>query len=129
MPNVSKNFVEALPDSDIEQVQDDSKANKAEPDYQNKDDSKTFADGQVKLFAQSMKAEPDHQNKVAFPALLDGQGKLYIHTPFNNTYTIYPSVEAYNKRNCFPQFKKTESIDTSNFQPIDINLKTLSILS
>jgi hypothetical protein len=68
------------------------------------------------------------QNKH-FPAYVSDAGVLYIPTPPNGriTYTVYPSVEAYNKRSTLPSFIPMQSVDISNMKQVFINIDTLTI--
>lgn len=59
-------------------------------------------------------------------AFVNGKGQLHLETPFADTYTIYPTIAAYNKRNCLPSFKDKNKVDTSNFKHIRINSHTLT---
>ncbi|MDR3220128.1 MAG: toprim domain-containing protein [Dysgonamonadaceae bacterium] len=56
-------------------------------------------------------------------------GRLHIPTPPDGriTYTVYPSVEAYNKRSTIPKIMPIQSVDISNMKQVFINLKTLTI--
>ena len=55
-------------------------------------------------------------------------GALYIPTPFDEKqYTVYPSVESYNKRLCLPTFVDRANIDISVMDTQKIDLKTLKI--
>jgi hypothetical protein len=63
------------------------------------------------------------------PAYVSDNGSLYIPTPPNGriTYTVYPSVEAYNQRSELPTFVPMQSVDTSGMKQVFINLNTLMI--
>jgi hypothetical protein len=62
-------------------------------------------------------------------AYVSENGALYIPTPptGRTTYTVYPSVEAYNKRSELPTFVPMQSVDTSDMKQVFINLNTLTI--
>jgi hypothetical protein len=74
--------------------------------------------------------EPQEQEHgKQYPAYVSDTEVLYIPTPPDGriTYTVYPSVEAYNKRSTLPSFMPTQSVDTSNMKRVFINLDTLMI--
>jgi len=54
-------------------------------------------------------------------------GKLYIETPFVNTYTVYPSIEHYNKRLCLPEIQQKENIILEQYKTVNIDMNTLTI--
>jgi hypothetical protein len=64
-----------------------------------------------------------------FPAYVSDAGVLYIPTPPDGriTYTVYPSVEAYNKRSTLPSFIPMQSVDASNMKQVFINIDMLTI--
>jgi hypothetical protein len=64
-----------------------------------------------------------------YPAYVSENGTLYIPTPPDGctTYTVYSSVEAYNKRSEIPTFEPLQSVDISEMKQVFINLKTLMI--
>jgi hypothetical protein len=64
-----------------------------------------------------------------YPAYVSNNGALYIPTPPDGriTYTVYPSVEAYNQRSELPTFALMQSVDTSGMKQVFINLNTLTI--
>jgi hypothetical protein len=64
-----------------------------------------------------------------YPAYVSDNGTLYIPTPPDGriTYTVYPSVEAYNKRSELPRFVPFQSVDITGMKQVFINLKTLMI--
>jgi hypothetical protein len=64
-----------------------------------------------------------------YPAYVSDKGILYIPTPPDGciSYTVYPGVEAYNKRSELPKFVPFQSIDISEMKQVFINLKTLTI--
>jgi hypothetical protein len=64
-----------------------------------------------------------------FPAYVSGTGTLYIPTLPDNqtTYTVYPSVETYNKHSGRPTFVPMQSVDVSGMKQVFINLNTLAI--
>jgi hypothetical protein len=68
------------------------------------------------------------QNKQ-YPACVSETGVLYIPTPPDGriTFTVYPSVEAYNKRTELPAFVPMQSVDVSGMKQVFINLNTLTI--
>jgi hypothetical protein len=63
------------------------------------------------------------------PAYVSDDGTLYIPTPPSGriTYTVYPSVEAYNRRSELPTFVPTQSVDISGMKQVFINLNILMI--
>jgi hypothetical protein len=71
--------------------------------------------------------EPE-QGKL-FPAYVSDTGILYIPTPpdCQTTYTVYPSIEAYNRRSGCPTFVPMQSVDVSGMKQVFINLTTLTI--
>ncbi len=62
-------------------------------------------------------------------AYISETGKLFIETPFTDTYTIYPSIEHYNKRLCSPEFQKKEDVNIESYKTVIIDLETLIIHS
>ncbi len=62
-------------------------------------------------------------------AYIATNGTLYIPTPpcCRVTYTVYSSVEAYNKRSELPTFVPFQSVDIAGMKEVFINLKTLKI--
>jgi hypothetical protein len=60
-------------------------------------------------------------------AFLQNGGKLLIETPMSNTYTVYPSILAYNNRECLPEFIKKQDVDMRNLLPVEHDLKTLTV--
>lgn len=60
-------------------------------------------------------------------AYVDANGELYIKTPLAPTYSIYPNIEAYNKRQCLPTFKPQQLIDISEYKQVYIQLPSLLI--
>lgn len=71
--------------------------------------------------------EKQNQEKHLITVFIDDNGQLFIETPFSNTYSIYPSMEHYNKRLCFPSFQKKEAINIDSMKPKYINIHTLKI--
>jgi hypothetical protein len=63
-------------------------------------------------------------NNIAY---VDSAGKLFIETPLAGTYTVYPSINHYNKRVCIPEFAKKHSVDIAELNQVFINLNTLTI--
>ncbi|MDR0619417.1 MAG: DUF6371 domain-containing protein [Bacteroidales bacterium] len=76
----------------------------------------------------SSKPEQVEQDK-RYPAYISDVGTLYIPTPPDGriTYTMYSSVEAYNRRSEPPAFVPMQSVDTSNMKQVFINPNTLTI--
>ncbi|MDR2824357.1 MAG: DUF6371 domain-containing protein [Prevotellaceae bacterium] len=64
-----------------------------------------------------------------YSAYVSEAGILYIPTPPDGriTYTVYPSVEAYNRRSELPTFVPIQSVDISGMKQASINLNTLTI--
>jgi hypothetical protein len=62
-------------------------------------------------------------------AYVSDNGILYIPTPPDRriTYTVYSSVEAYNKRSELPHFVPFQSVDTAGMKQVFINLNTFTI--
>ncbi len=54
-------------------------------------------------------------------------GELFIETPCANTFTIYMSIEHYNKRLCLPSFENKQKINFENMDTVFIDPKTLTI--
>lgn len=54
-------------------------------------------------------------------------GKLFIETPYADTYTVYQSIEHYNKRLCLPELQKKESVNILSYKTVIIDLQTLTI--
>lgn len=79
-----------------------------------------------KVEEQKTTAQPQTK-PIKTTAFVDAQGQLYIQTPIAPTYAIYPSIEAYNKRQCLPTFKPQKLIDTSQYTPVSIQLPTMTI--
>jgi hypothetical protein len=64
-----------------------------------------------------------------YPAYVSGDGTLYIPTPPDgeSTYTVYSSVDAYNKRSELPKPVQFQSVDIAGMKQVFVNLKTLTI--
>jgi hypothetical protein len=64
-----------------------------------------------------------------YPAYVSETGILYIPTPPDRriTYTVYPNVEAYNKRSVLPVIIPVQSVDVTGMKQVFINLDTLTI--
>jgi hypothetical protein len=64
-----------------------------------------------------------------YPAFVSDTGTLYIPTPPDGRiiYTVYPSVEAYNKRSELPTFAPVQSVDIIGMKQVFIHLNTLTI--
>lgn len=77
-----------------------------------------------RTYASEVQKTNIEKTKTVF---VNKEGKLFIETPLADTYSIYPSVEHYNQRKCYPYFEKRNSIDVSQFQKIHIDLETLTI--
>ncbi len=60
-------------------------------------------------------------------AYLDQDGRLLIETPLTNTFTVYPSVKAYNDRYRYPEFILKTKIDMNVLNKIFIDLSNLTI--
>jgi hypothetical protein len=62
-------------------------------------------------------------------AYVSETGTLYIPTPPAGriTYTVYSSVEAYNRRSELPVFVPMQSVDITGMKQVFINLNTLTI--
>jgi len=73
--------------------------------------------------------EIKHESNEHCPAYCSNNGILYIPTPPDGrlTYTVYPSVEAYNKRSELPKFAPVQSVDITGMEKVFINLNTLTI--
>jgi hypothetical protein len=71
--------------------------------------------------------EPEQSRQYA--AYVSDTGILYIPTPPDGriTFTVYPSVEAYNRRSELPTFAPMQSVDVSVMKQVFINLDTLTI--
>lgn len=68
------------------------------------------------------------ENKPFIFCYVSTNGTLYIPTPrHKNTLTVYPTIESYNKRSCYPTFIDSTSIDISVMDPQKIDLTTLKI--
>lgn len=63
----------------------------------------------------------------SIPAYIDNNGRLFIKTPLYETFTVYPSIEHYNKKLCVPIFLEKNQIDTTLLKEIRIDLNSLSI--
>ena len=70
--------------------------------------------------------KPVHENSAAY---VSGNGTLFIPTPPDGrtTYTVYPSVETYNKRSELPIFAPYQSVDTAGMKQVFINLNALTV--
>ena len=64
-----------------------------------------------------------------YPAFVADNGTLYIPTPPDKktTYTVYPSIEAYNDRTVVPHIVSMAEINRSNMKQIFIDLEILKI--
>jgi hypothetical protein len=71
--------------------------------------------------------EPEQSKQ--YPAYVSDAGTLYIPTPPDGriTYTVYSSVEVYNRRSELPTFVPIQSVDISGMKQVFINLNTLTI--
>jgi hypothetical protein len=78
---------------------------------------------------QETKDNPESVSENQKVAYVSGNGTLYIPTPPCNrvTYTVYPSVEAYNKRSELPKIVPIQSVNIEGMKQVFINLKTLKI--
>jgi hypothetical protein len=71
----------------------------------------------------------DAATKATVKAYIDINGKLFIQTPLGETFTVYPSVTAYNKRLCYPEFISNKSINIDSYIPVSVNIQSLTIAS
>ena len=81
-------------------------------------------------FSNPEQAETPYQEQGGQSvAYVSDDGKLYIATPpdGHTTYTVYPNIEAYNKRSELPSFVPFQSLETTGMKQIFINLNTLTI--
>jgi hypothetical protein len=71
--------------------------------------------------------EPEQSKQ--YPVYVSETGTLYIPTPPDGriTYTVYSSVEVYNRRSELPTFVPIQSVDISDMKQAFINLNTLTI--
>jgi hypothetical protein len=71
--------------------------------------------------------EPERSKQL--PVYVSETGALYIPTPPDGriTCTVYPSIEAYNRRSELPVFVPMRSVDVSGMKQVFINLDTLTI--
>ncbi|HPY82752.1 MAG TPA: hypothetical protein PLU45_05280, partial [Bacteroidales bacterium] len=68
------------------------------------------------------------ENKPFIFCYVSTNGTLYIPTPrHKNTLTVYPTIESYNERSCYPTFIDSTSIDISVMDTQKIDLTTLKI--
>jgi hypothetical protein len=74
------------------------------------------------------KVTPLAQSKQ-YTAFVSDAGTLYIPTPpdCQTTYTVYPSVEVYNRRSELPTFVPMQDVDMSGMNQVFINLDTLTL--
>ena len=74
------------------------------------------------------KKQPEVQSKQNASYVSDA-GILYIPTPPDGrtTYTVYPSIDTYNKRLKLPEIVPYQSVCTSGMRQVFINLNTLTI--
>jgi hypothetical protein len=82
---------------------------------------------QIAVNSQQPPEKPEQSKQ--YPAYVSDAGTLYIPTPPDGriTYTVYPSVEAYNKRLTLPTIVPMQSVDITGMKQVFINLKTLTI--
>lgn len=78
---------------------------------------------------EKSEATKTNPNCDSVPAFIDKGGRLFIETPFGKTFTVYPSIDAYNQRNCIPLFIDKNQIDLAFMKEVRINLNTHSIES
>ena len=80
-------------------------------------------------FARNRQPDTQPEPNIQHAAYVADAGELFIPTPPDNktTYTVYPSVEAYNKRAGLPAFVPFHSVDTSGMNKVSINIKTLRV--
>ncbi len=77
---------------------------------------------------QPIEVNNNLQNRFS-PAYVSATGELYIETPNWTTYTIYPSVDHYNKMLCLPDFIDKDKISIDGLKVVQINLDLLKIIS
>ena len=79
--------------------------------------------------ATPIEQQPMQEQSKHSVAYVSNTGALYIPTPPDRsvTYSVYSSIEAYNKRSELPVFKPIQSVDISEMKQVWINLKTLTI--
>jgi hypothetical protein len=84
---------------------------------------------ETEISPQGTPVKPGQERSKQSPAYVSDSGALYIPTPPDKqtTYTVYLSVEAYNKRLELPRFVPFQSVDTAGMKQVFINLKTLTI--
>jgi hypothetical protein len=92
--------------------------------FQNCLDSKSHENRQIQVGPEPIDSE---NNQYGIPAFIDPVGKLFIETPLGKTFTVYPSIEHYNNRHCYPIFQDRNQIDKSILKTVRINLNTLTI--
>ncbi|MGB3227119.1 MAG: DUF6371 domain-containing protein [Saprospiraceae bacterium] len=76
---------------------------------------------------QPIEVNNNLQNR-SIPAYVSEIGQLYIETPIGTTYTIYPSINHYNNRQCILDFIKKDKISINGFKVVQINLDSLKII-
>ena len=70
----------------------------------------------------------DYNINTHLPAYIDTLGKLCIPTPLSGlTFTVYPNVESYNKRLCFPTIEPKNNYNITEMKSVLIDLKTLTL--
>jgi hypothetical protein len=82
---------------------------------------------QLKVTSPQPPEQPEQNEQ--YPAYVSDTATLYIPTPPDGriTYTVYPSVEAYNKRLTLPTIVPIQSIDITGMKQVFIDLRTLTI--
>ncbi len=89
--------------------------------------SKPTMDIEILPELQPIEVNNNLQNRFS-PAYVSATGELYIETPNWTTYTIYPSVDHYNKMLCLPDFIDKDKISIDGFKVVQINLDLLKII-
>jgi hypothetical protein len=88
-----------------------------------------FAEKEQPEIAPSKVTPLEPERGKQYPAYVSDTGTLYIPTPPDGriTYTVYPSVEAYNKRSTLPTIIPMQGVDIAGMKQVFINLNTLTI--
>ncbi|MDR2139380.1 MAG: hypothetical protein LBP50_07520, partial [Tannerella sp.] len=84
--------------------------------------------GQKQPEVTPLKVTPTEQSKQ-LSAYVSNAGTLYIPTPPDGvtSYTVYPSVEAYNRRLSLPAIIPMKCVDISGMKQVFINSITLMV--
>jgi hypothetical protein len=85
--------------------------------------------GETTEQVKTVSPEKEPEQGKQYHAYVSDTGTLYIPTPPDGriTYTVYPSVEAYNKRSTLPTIIPMQSVDIAGMKRVFINLNTLTI--